>query len=242
MVHTVLISGASSGIGKAAALFFAAQGCRLGLCAHSNSEGLSAAVSEAQALGAACFGMLGDVADYEFCARFAAAAVSRYGQLDCLINNAGVDYVGLFQDMKPQDWDRILRVNLYGVLNLSHAALPHMLHLHRGSIVNISSVWGNVGASCEAVYSASKGGINSFTRALAKELAPSGIRVNAVSCGAIDTPMNAWLTPEEKQALLNEIPAGRMGKPDEAAQLIWQIAQGPDYLTGQVITLDGAWL
>lgn len=241
MKNTVLITGASSGIGRALALYFAKKGAGLVLCAHTGAAGLEQTVRQAKESGADCISLLGDVSDYDFCTRMTDAALSRFGSIDCLINNAGISHIGLFQDMKAEEWDRILRVNLYSVINLCHAAVPSMLHVHQGSIINISSVWGNTGASCEAVYSASKGGVNSFTKALAKELAPSGIRVNAIACGAIDTPMNAWLLPEEKQALLDEIPAGRMGLPEEAAELAWQIFQGPSYLTGQIITLDGGW-
>ena len=117
-----------------------------------------------------------------------------------------------------------------------------MVRKKQGTIINISSVWGVCGASCEAAYSASKGGVNALTMALAKELAPSGIQVNAIACGAIDTDMNRFLEPEERDALLEEIPAGRMGTPEEAAQLVLQLAQSPSYLTGQIIRLDGGWI
>ena len=119
---------------------------------------------------------------------------------------------------------------------------PSMVHRHHGRIINISSVWGNVGASCEAVYSASKGAINSFTKALAKELAPSNIQVNAIAFGAIETPMNAWLSKEEADALADEIPSGREGTKEEAAQMICMVADAPDYLTGQILTMDGGWI
>ena len=117
-----------------------------------------------------------------------------------------------------------------------------MLQQGRGKILNISSVWGNVGASCEVAYSACKGGLNSFTKALAKELAPSNIQVNALACGCIDTEMNACFTEEEKAALSEEIPAGRFGTPEEVAALALQLTTGNDYLTGQIITLDGGWI
>ena len=116
-----------------------------------------------------------------------------------------------------------------------------MLWNQSGKILNISSVWGCVGASCEAAYSATKGGINALTRALAKELAPSHIQVNAIACGAIDTEMNHFLSPEERQSLMAEIPAGRLGAPEEVAQLAWQLAESSEYLTGQIIRLDGGW-
>ena len=144
--------------------------------------------------------------------------------------------------MKPVDWQRLIKTNIEGVFNCCHLAVPEMVRRQSGRIINISSVWGSVGASCEAVYSATKGAINSFTKALAKELAPSHIPVNALACGAIDTQMNQFLSEEERQMLIDEIPACRMGLPREVAELIWQIAQAPEYMTGQIITLDGGWL
>ena len=117
-----------------------------------------------------------------------------------------------------------------------------MVHQKSGCIINISSVWGSVGASCEVAYSASKGGVNTFTKALARELAPSSIRVNAIACGVIDTAMNQCFSEEEREALAEEIPAGRFGLPEEVASLALQICTGNDYLTGQIITLDGGWI
>ena len=161
---------------------------------------------------------------------------------DLVINNAGISYIGLLQDMAPEEWDRIVRTNLTSVFNCSKLAIPHMLEQKSGKILNISSVWGNVGASCEVAYSATKGGINSFTRALAKELAPSNVQVNAVACGAIDTDMNHFLEKEELEALKEEIPAGRLAKPEEVAQLLLQLARSDSYLTGQIIGFDGGWI
>ena len=168
--------------------------------------------------------------------------VEAFGKVDVVINNAGISYIGLLQDMSPEEWDRIVRTNLTSVFNCSKLAIPHMLEQKSGKILNISSVWGNVGASCEVAYSATKGGINSFTRALAKELAPSNVQVNAVACGAIDTDMNHFLEKEELEALKEEIPAGRLAKPEEVAQLLLQLARSDSYLTGQIIGFDGGWI
>ena len=144
--------------------------------------------------------------------------------------------------MPFEEWERLISVNLSSVFYCCKLAIPGMVRKKQGTIINISSVWGVCGASCEAAYSASKGGVNALTMALAKELAPSGIQVNAIACGAIDTDMNRFLEPEERNALLEEIPAGRMGTPEEAAQLVLQLAQSPSYLTGQIIRLDGGWI
>ena len=161
--------------------------------------------------------------------------------LDVLINNAGISHVGLLSDMTPEEWHRIINTNLSSMFYTSRHAIPMMLKNHAGKIINISSVWGNVGASMEVAYSASKGGVNSFTKALAKELAPSGIQVNALALGVIDTDMNRIFSDEEKQLLINEIPADRMGKVSEAADMVYSILQMPSYTTGQVFTMDGGW-
>ncbi len=162
--------------------------------------------------------------------------------LDVLVNNAGISYIGLLTDMTYEEWQQVLRTNLDSCFLTSRNALPGMIHRKKGKIINISSVWGNVGASMEVAYSASKGGVNSFTKALAKELGPSNIQVNAIACGVIDTDMNKCFSEEERQELIAEIPADRMGKTQEVAQLVVQLCTGNEYLTGQIITLDGGWI
>lgn len=162
--------------------------------------------------------------------------------LSVLVNNAGISYIGLLHEMTTADWQNIMRTNLDAVFYTSRLAIPLMLHDHAGKIINISSVWGNVGASMETAYSASKGGVNSFTKALAKELAPSGIQVNAIACGMIDTDMNQCFTDEDIEALRQEIPADRIGQSAEVAEMVVSLLHAPDYLTGQVIGLDGGWI
>ena len=239
---TVLISGASRGIGRAAALAFAREQDNLIITCQKNKELLDQVKQEAEAEGSVCLAFAGDMGDFSFCQEVFAKA-HRHGLYpDLVINNAGISHIGLFQDMTPDEWQRVMNVNIGSVMNLCHLVIPSMVHRHHGRIINISSVWGNVGASCEAVYSASKGAINSFTKALAKELAPSNIQVNAIAFGAIETPMNAWLSKEEAEALADEIPAGREGTKEEAAQMICMVADAPDYLTGQILTMDGGWI
>lgn len=242
MSKTILITGASSGIGAATAIAFAKPNNRLILVSRKNREGLKKIEDEGRERGAEVLSILADVSDYEACKLLVQQAVERFGTIDLLVNDAGVSHIGLFQDMTPDEWQRVMNVNIGSVMNLCHLVIPSMVHRHHGRIINISSVWGNVGASCEAVYSASKGAINSFTKALAKELAPSNIQVNAIAFGAIETPMNAWLSKEEAEALADEIPAGREGTKEEAAQMICMVADAPDYLTGQIITMDGGWI
>ena len=242
MKKTILITGASSGIGQAAALAFAAPENRLVLVSRKNKEGLQKTADEATAKGAQVLTLYADVSDYEACKSLVLQATAQFGDIDLLINDAGISHIGLFQDMTPDEWQRVMNVNIGSVMNLCHLVIPSMVRRHQGRIINVSSVWGNVGASCEVAYSASKGAVNSFTKALAKELAPSGIQVNAIAFGAIETPMNAWLSNEEAQALADEIPAGREGTKEEAAQMICMVADAPDYLTGQVLTMDGGWI
>ncbi len=233
-----LITGASRGIGRATAARFARGGYDLVLnCAHS-IETLEAFGRELMEQWDILVTVVpGDVGKYDDVCRLFADLC----HLEVLVNNAGVSYIGLLSEMSPEDWRMVLGTNLDSCFYTSRLAVPLMLKKHRGSIVNVSSVWGNVGASMEVAYSASKGAVNAFTKALAKELAPSGIQVNAVACGLIDTEMNGHLSAEDLEALREEIPADRMGTPEEVAEVIWQTAHAPAYLTGQVITVDGGW-
>ncbi len=160
---------------------------------------------------------------------------------DVIVNNAGISHIGLLTDMKKEEWNQVISSNLTSVFHICRFFVPGMISVQAGRIINVSSVWGNVGASLEVAYSASKGGINAFTKALAKELAPSHICVNAIAFGAVDTEMNQFLSKQEKEALLEEIPACRMATVREAAEMIYALAASPEYLTGQVITMDGGW-
>ncbi len=162
--------------------------------------------------------------------------------VDVLVNNAGISYVGLLTDMSYLEWQQVINTNLSSCFITCKHVIPSMVSKKNGKIINISSVWGNVGASMEVAYSASKGGMNSFTKALAKELAPSNIQVNAIACGVIDTDMNKCFREEDMEALIEEIPADRIGKAEEVAKLALQLCIGNEYLTGQIITLDGGWI
>ena len=162
--------------------------------------------------------------------------------MDVIVNNAGISYVGLLTDMTLGEWNQIINTNLTSAFIICRKFLPNMIQRSSGHILNISSVWGNVGASMEVAYSASKGGLNSFTKALAKEVAPSQIQINAIACGLIDTDMNACFSEEDLDNVVAEIPADRMGKPEEVAALCLQLVQAPGYLNGQIISLDGGWI
>lgn len=238
----VLVTGASRGIGKAIAVKFAKKGYNVIInCAHREQE-LMQAKREIEGYQVSCTAFLGDMGDLSVCEQLFQLIRKQYGGLDVLINNAGISYIGLLQDMTSEDWERILHTNLTSVFNCCKLAIPVMLSAGHGKIVNISSVWGSVGASCEVAYSATKGGINAFTKALAKELAPSNIQVNAVACGAIDTEMNQWMAEDELIALVDEIPTGRLGRAEEVADLVYHLGYKNAYLTGQVIGLDGGWI
>ncbi len=235
---TVLITGASRGIGSAVAEAFAKEGCRLFLtCRRSIAEleKLSCYLSEAYHIECNAIRTdMGDPAQVE-------QLFSQITDLDILVNNAGISHVGLLADMSVEEWHRIMNVNLDSCFYTCKYSIPLMLKKHSGKIINISSVWGTAGASMEVAYSASKGGLNAFTKALAKELAPSNIQVNAIACGMIDTSMNSCFSAEDMETLISEIPADRIGSPEEVAALVLQTAKAPDYMTGQIITIDGGW-
>ncbi len=180
----------------------------------------------------------GDVGRFDFVAE----VFKEVDSLDLLVNNAGISYFGLVQDMTHNDWDEVLRTDLTSIFNTSHHATNLMIKNHSGRIINISSQWGVFGASYEAAYSAAKGGMNAFTKALAKELAPSGIAVNALALGVIDTDMNRHLSDEDKKALVDQIPADRLGTPEEVADAVYHLSKMPTYLTGQIISMDGGWI
>lgn len=243
MPRTALITGASRGIGRAIAVKLASEGYQVIITCLKNDRLLEETrnIIE-QTYGVTCFPFVGDMGDAETVGNLFCEITSRFQTLDVVVNNAGISYVGLFTDLSPAEWNRILQTNLSSAVYCSQKAIPLMLSNKRGKIINISSVWGCVGASCEAAYSAVKGGLNSLTMALAKELAPSNIQVNAIACGAIDTEMNQFLSQEERAALIEEIPADRFGKPEEVADLVYDLCQSHSYLTGQVIKFDGGWI
>lgn len=235
---TALITGASRGIGKATAECFAAEGYDLILTCNSSIAALQeTAAALEKKYGIQCSAVKCDIGSEEEVLRLFEALDT----LDVLVNNAGIAHIGLLTDMTADEWHRLLAVNLDSCFYTCRAAIPLMLKKHSGHIINVSSVWGAQGASMEVAYSASKGGMNAFTRALAKELAPSNIQVNAIACGVIDTAMNSCLTADELCSLTAEIPADRLGRPEEVASLILQTASAPAYMTGQIITIDGGW-
>lgn len=236
----VLITGISRGIGKAIALEFAKNKYNIIGCAKSDFNGLSDTKNLITSYGVDSYIELCDISNEEEIKKFIYESTNKLGGIDILINNAGISYIGLLQDMSILEWNNIINTNLTSAFLMSKYVIPYMLKKQNGHIINISSVWGNIGASMEVAYSASKGGLNTFTKALAKELAPSNILVNTISPGFIDTEMNKNFEKEELEAIFEEIPLGRAGKTSEVADLVYKIATSK-YLTGQIITIDGGW-
>lgn len=239
MRKKALITGASRGIGEAIAKELARQGFDLTLtCLNSLDQLKELAGGLEKKYGVSCHIFQGDMGDPETVDRL----FDGLNRLDVLINNAGISHIGLLSDMSVSQWRRVMSTNLDSCFYTCRRAIPLMVHAKQGRIINISSVWGQAGASMEAAYSASKGGVNSLTKALAKELAPSNIQVNAIACGVIDTDMNRCFSPEEMASLIEEIPADRIGRPEEVAALAGQLITAPAYMTGQIITIDGGWI
>ncbi len=233
-----LITGASRGIGRAIAEELASLGYDLYLTCHKNSEllaGLAQKLWEQYRTSCQCYTF--PISNEEEVSKMFA----EIPYLDILVNNAGISYIGLLTDMTYNEWKTVIDTNLNACFLTCRCAVPEMIRRRRGKIINISSVWGAVGASTEVAYSASKGGINAFTRALAKELGPSNIQVNAIACGVIETDMNKCFDKAEIEMLRQEIPADRLGQPQEVAKLVGLLCNGNEYLTGQIITLDGGW-
>ena len=245
MNKTVFITGASHGIGRAIAIELAAKGYDL----YINGRTDAAALDEVREKCLAASDKVtvtvcqGDIGDENFVAGILDRIADEKKSLDVLVNCAGVSYVGLLQDMSFEQWKTVMNVNLDSVFLTCKYAIPLMLHNSSGEgrILNISSVWGSHGASCECAYSASKGGVNAFTKALARELAPSHIAVNALSPGFVDTRMNGHLSDEERTELAEEIPVGRFATPEDVARQAALILESDVYMTGQIITFDGGW-
>lgn len=235
----VLITGASRGIGRSTALFFARKGCHVFLNCSTSTDRLKKVQTLINAEGGSCTLVPCNVGDPDAVRNMFQEIYKYCGYLDILINNAGISHIGLLMDMHDDEWNQVIQTNLSSVFYCCREAVPPMISRKAGRIINVSSMWGTYGASCEAAYSASKSGVNGLTKALAKELAPSNIQVNAVAFGVIDTEMNGQLNEEERNSLEEEIPMGRFGTADEAAKIIWDVAHAPAYMTGQVIGFDG---
>ena len=233
--RVVLITGGSRGIGAAAARRFAAGGDKVVINYCSSKE-------RAEALAAETGGwaVQADVSDPEQVRKMVDNVLEKFCQLDILICNAGIAQQKLFGDLTDRDWRRMFAVNVDGMFYTIRAALPQFIHRKEGRILTVSSMWGQVGGSCEVAYSAAKAAVIGMTKALAKELGPSGITVNCVSPGVIDTEMNAKLGPEDLAALAEETPLGTIGRPEDVAEALWYLASpGAKFITGQILAPNG---
>lgn len=240
MEKTVLITGASRGIGREMARAFAQAGYQVVINYCASQGGALALEEELNARGFSAVAVHGDVQDRDQVRQMFRLAEERFGQVDVLINNAGIAQQKLFTDLTDQDWDSMFGVDVKGVFLCTQAALPGMIRRQQGKIINISSMWGITGASCEVHYSAAKAAVIGMTKALAKELGPSHINVNCIAPGVIDTQMNAALSEETLAALKDETPLGVIGTGNDIAQLALFLASPQsDFITGQVIAADG---
>lgn len=235
LAKVVLVTGGSRGIGKAVCEKFAAEGYSVAVNYEKSEEKANAL---AEKIGGKAY--RADVSDYgEVCAMFDKIE-AELGEISVLVNNAGISAFGLFQDCSDEEWERIFGVNVKGVFNCSKRAVGNMLKNQSGSIVNISSIWGITGGSCECHYSATKAAVIGYTKAMAKELGPSGIRVNCVAPGAVDTDMNARFTKEDMEAVAEEAALGYIAKPKEIAEAVFFAAsEKASYMTGAVLNING---
>ena len=237
-MKTVLITGGTKGIGKGIALEFLERGYEV-VINYCHDEKSALATQEEFNMQGYCPVLLrADVSDELQVKGMFKEFFGIYDKLDVLVNNAGVSLVRVIQDTSQSDWNKVFSVNVNGVFNCCRAVADRMIGCGGGSIINIASIWGEVGASCEVAYSASKGAVIAFTKALAKELAPSKVRVNCVSPGVIDTEMNSHLTGEEMENLIEEIPIGRIGTPADVAKACAYLAEA-EYVTGELVSVGG---
>ena len=243
MNKVALITGASKGIGAATAIMFAQNGYDVIINYCSSAESAILLEKSLKENGFSALSYMADVSKSNDVKRMVNDVIERYGKIDVLINNAGIAQQKLFTDITDEDWERIVSINLTGTFNCCRAVIPHMVSRKSGSIINTSSIWGMTGASCEVHYSAVKAGIIGMTKALAKELGPSGIRVNCVAPGVINTRMNANLSVSDLEGLADETPLGRLGTTNEVASTsLFLASNAAEFITGQVISPNGGFV
>jgi 3-oxoacyl-[acyl-carrier protein] reductase len=243
MNKNVLITGASRGIGKAAAIAFAKKG--YGVCVNYYSSETEAfeLVKSLNKQGCCTAAYKADISDFNEVKSMVEKCESDFSHIDILINNAGIAQQKLFTDLTVEDWHRMMSVDLDGVFNCTRLVLPKMIARHSGKIINVSSIWGICGGSCEVHYSAAKSAVIGLTKALAKEVGPSNIQVNAVAPGCIETEMNSHLTEDDKQVLCEDTPLCRFGTPDDIANaMLFLASPSADFITGQVLSPNGGFV
>lgn len=242
-MKTVVITGASKGIGAATAILFARKGYNVVINYNNSYEAAKLLTRSLSSQGYSVIDVKANVANHLETDLLIKEAAYKFGSVDVLINNAGVSHIGLITDTGHIDSDRIFDINLKGVYNCCKSVTPIMVSQKSGKIINIASMWGEVGASCEVAYSAAKAGVIGLTKALAKELAPSNINVNAISPGLIETGMNSNISVEDLTSFVEDIPLGRMGSADEIAAAAYFLAsEDADYITGQILGVNGGFV
>lgn len=238
--QAAIVTGAARGIGRAIALALAREGAAVVVNYRAQAQAAEEVARLIRDMGSDAVAVQADVTDPEAARALVAATIARWGRADILVNNAGVAMYRLLLDTTVEEWDEVMAVHLRGAFNCTKAVLPHMIRAGRGRIINISSVWGQLGAANEVAYSTAKAGLIGFTRALAREVGRAGITVNAVAPGAIDTDMLSGLSAEERSELAESIPLNRLGTPEEvAAAVVFLASPQAAYLTGQVISPNG---
>ena len=238
-----LVTGASRGIGKAIAKELAKNGASVIINYSKDDEGANLTLMEIEELGGYAKVIKKNIANKDNCQELIKEVINTFGKIDILINNAAKSEIGLFIDANDDSFESLINTNLLAPMYLSKYSLNYMISKGSGNIINISSIWGEAGASCEVIYSTTKGGLNLFTKSLSKEVAPFGIRVNSIAPGVINTEMNSFLSEEEKEQLVDEIPMNRFGDVNEIAKaVIFLCKDDCKYLTGQIIRVDGGFL
>ena len=238
-----LVTGASRGIGRAIAVEMAKEGASIVINYSKDDEGAQRTLEEIKSVNGYGIIIKQDISSLESCKIMIDEIVATMGKIDILVNNAGISTIGLFMDAQEGDIAKIINTNLMGPVYLTKQALQYMVPRSSGNIINVSSMWGEVGASCEVLYSTTKGGLNLFTKALAKEMAMSNIRVNGIAPGVIDTKMNEVFSEEDRKSLEEEIPLGRFGTSEEIGKLaVFLASDDSSYITGQIIRADGGFI
>lgn len=241
MEKIAIVTGASRGIGREIAKSLARKGIKVIANYNNSQEKAEELKKELKEEGYEIEIFKADVSKEEECQKLVEYSIKKYNKIDILVNNAGIDKYQLITEVTKKDWEEIINTNLYSAFCMCQKVLPNMIHNKNGCIINISSIWGIVGASTEVVYSISKAGIDGLTKALAKEVGPSNIRVNSIAPGYIETDINKDVTKEEKEEILKEIPLERTGEPKEIAKCVnWLLED--NYTTGQIISINGGWV
>lgn len=238
-----LVTGASRGIGRAIAVEMAKEGASIVINYSKDDQGAKRTLEDIKSVNGYGIIIKQDISSLENCKIMIDEIVATMGKIDILVNNAGISTMGLFMDAEEEDISKIINTNLMGPVYLTKQALQYMVPRSSGNIINVSSMWGEVGASCEVLYSTTKGGLNLFTKALAKEMAMSNIRVNGIAPGVIDTKMNEVFSEEDRKSLEEEIPLGRFGTSEEIGKLaVFLASDDSSYITGQIIRADGGFI